>query len=170
MRISASDAKSVLHEAHSSWSRGDVEGTLAYYSDDLLYICNKGGIDGSPLAVSGKEHFRDFLLPIMETVDISTAVQQFQFEGQIGRALIGCHIRHRETGITHLSDYMQIMRFRNSQISRMFELHSLERMTALWQFVLCEEEAPHLTIAKPTPPASDQDWRKQLPPNWYRKG
>ena len=43
MSISASDARSVLHEAHSAWSEGDVEGTLAYYSDDLLYICNKGG-------------------------------------------------------------------------------------------------------------------------------
>lgn len=31
MSISATDAKSVLHEAHSAWSEGDVEGTLAYY-------------------------------------------------------------------------------------------------------------------------------------------
>lgn len=49
MRVTESEAKAILQEAHLAWCEGDVDGTLDYYCDDLTYICNTGGLDGAPL-------------------------------------------------------------------------------------------------------------------------
>lgn len=167
MGLTERDAKAILQAAHHAWTEGDVEGTLACYREDLTYVCNTGGIDGAPLEISGKVQFRDFLLPVMETVNSSTTVDQFRFEDETGRALIGCSLRHRKTGLELFGTYKQIVTFSGGKIMRMSEFHDASRMAAFWRLVLTEEEEPGLSIFRvPAQSETTLSWRGQLPPNW----
>lgn len=168
MRLTWREAETILDEAHLAWTDGDVEGTLACYCDDLTYVCNTGGIDGAPLTICGKAQFRDFLLPVMETLDSSSFVSQFEFDDQIGCALIDCHLRHRKTELTLVGTYSQIVTFKGGKLSRLEEVHDVSRMAAFWRLVLGEEEEPALTIFKvpAEPEYNPLSWRAQLPSGW----
>lgn len=171
MRLTLREAETILDEAHLAWTLGDVEGTLACYCDDLTYICNTGGLDGAPLTICGKAQFRDFLLPVMEMLDSSSAVSQFELDDQIGRAFIDCNLRHRKTGLALVGTYSQIVTYKRGKLSRMEEIHDVSRMDAFWRLVLGEEEEPALTIFKlPAEPQHNQlSWREQLPTGWPDK-
>lgn len=168
MHLTAIEAKAILQEAHSAWSVGDVDGTLACYCEELTYVCNTGGLDGQPLMVCGKAQFREFLLPVMEAVDSSTTISQFKFNDPTGRALIDCTLRHRKTGLELVGKYTQAVTFKRGRIWRLDELHDVARMAAFWQLVLSEEEAPTAKIIRP--PVSGEgnrtSWRQQLPSKW----
>lgn len=169
MHLTGREAEAILRKAHLAWTEGDIDGTLACYSDDLTYVCNTGAVDGGPLTISGKPQFRDFLLPVMETVASWTAVSQFKFDGQIGRALIECHLHHRKTGLSLVGTYSQIATFKRGMLSRMEELHDVSRMVSFWRLVLSEEEEPTSSIFRmPAGSRSELSWREQLPPNWHR--
>ena len=170
MRVTESEAKNILEQAHLAWSEGDLDGTLACYRDDLRYVCNTGGFDGSPLCISGKDQFRDFLLPVIETVDSLSTVSHFRLEGQVARAFIDCTLSHRNTGLQLVGNYTQIVTFERGKILQMEELHDVARMAAFWRLVLSEEEKPAASIFKRS--ANDRqgktDWRDQLPSGWPR--
>ena len=171
MRVTESEAKNVLEQAHQAWSEGDLDSTLACYCDDLRYVCNTGGFDGSPLCIAGKNQFRDFLLPVIETVDSLSTVSHFRLEGQVARAFIDCTLSHRNTGLQLVGNYTQIVTFERGKILRMDELHDVARMAAFWRLVLSEEEEPASSIFKAPLHLEGErvQWRDQLPKPWrYR--
>lgn len=169
MPLTSHEAEAVLQEAHQAWTEGDVDGTLACYRDDLTYVCNTGSLDGGPLTISGKAQFRDFLLPVMETVDSSSVVSRFRFDDEIGRAFIDCKLRHRKTGLGLVGTYSQIVTFKRAKLARVEEVHDVARMAAFWRLVLSEEEEPASSIFRaPARGKTEVNWRQQLPPNWHR--
>lgn len=171
MRVTESKARAVLEEAHLAWSAGDLDGTLACYVDDLRYVCNTGGFDGSPMCISGKNQFRDFLAPVMEAVDSHSTVSQFKLQQDSARAFIDCTLRHRSTGLQLVGNYTQIVTFASGKIMLMEELHDVARIAAFWSLVLSEEEEPAATIFEAPVDFTGErlQWRDQLPKPWgYR--
>lgn len=166
MGFSKASAEAALRDAHFAWSEGDLEATLACYSDDLKYVCDTGGFDGGPLAVIGKEQFRDFLRPVLQTLSSSSDVRHFTMTGEVGHSLVDCTLHHRITGQRLLGTYTQIARYRAGKICQMFEIHDLARMADFWRLVLSEEEEPAAAIVKAHERRSTS-WKDQLPKNWY---
>ncbi len=78
MELDEHKARIILDLTHAAWSRGDVEGVLAQYVDDLTWFCNAGGPDGGPLTVVGKQGLRDMLQPIADVAE-SVSVSEFPF-------------------------------------------------------------------------------------------
>ena len=130
-------AKSILEAAHAAWSRGDIEGVLSCYVDDLIFYCNTGGADGSPLTIEGKKDFRAFLLK-MQGTEGHAIVEYFRFTDGIGRALIRAVIRHKGTGHKLAGTFRQVVYYRNNQIAQLEEFHDAARMAAFWRLVAGE--------------------------------
>ncbi len=168
MPVNESYDEAVLQQAHLAWSKGDLDGTLACYSDNLRYVCNTGGFDGSPMCIAGKNQFRDFLAPVMETVDSHSTVSQFKLQDDSARAFIDCTLIHRNTGLQLVGTYTQIVTFERGKILQMDEFHDVARMAAFWRLVLSEEQEPASTIFKAPMDLGVErvQWRDQLPKSW----
>ena len=130
-------ARSILEAAHAAWSRGDVDGVLSCYVDDLIFWCNTGGPDGGPLTVEGKKDFRAFLLR-MKSAEGHSIVEFFRFSDGIGRALIRGVIRHKRTGHKLAGTFRQVVYYRDNKIARLEEYHDAARMAAFWRLVAGE--------------------------------
>lgn len=168
MSISRANAMATLNDAHSAWSEGDLDGTLACYTDDLKYVCDTGGYDGGPLVVVGKEQFRDFLRPVIEVVSSASVVRHFVLAGDVGHGFVDCDLHHRTTDRKLVGTYTQIARYRAGKICQLFEIHDIARMADFWRLVLSEEETPAAAIIRARQLRS-MSWTKQLPKNWYGK-
>ncbi len=163
-----SKEKAILAATHGAWNRMDLERTLSWYSDDLTYVCNTGGIAGGELVIRGKDQFRDFLRPVIETVESKTEITQFKIVDGVARASIDCTLRHRRSKLELVGTYIQIVRFVPGKISHLKEIHDAPRMAAFWKLVLAEDEEPAATV-KNAPELSKPDgWRNQLP--WRKRG
>jgi ketosteroid isomerase-like protein len=138
MTLNEHVAKAVLDAAHRAWSEGDVQGVLTHYVDDLVYVCNTGGIDGGALTIEGKAGMAAFLDPVVVVAQSMSVVESFQFHAGIGRARIASFTRHRNTGHTLSGSYRQIVSFRGSRICRLEEFHDAAKMAAFWRLVKSE--------------------------------
>ncbi len=78
MELDEHKARIILDLTHAAWSRGDVEGVLAQYVDDLTWFCNTGGPDGGPLTVVGKQGLRDMLQPIADVAESVSVSEYFR--------------------------------------------------------------------------------------------
>jgi ketosteroid isomerase-like protein len=130
-------AKSILESAHAAWSKGNIEGVLNCYVDDLTFWCNTGGPDGAPLTIEGKQAFRAFLLR-MQSAEGHSVVEFFRFWDGVGRAQIRGVIRHKLTGHKLAGSFRQVVYYRDNKIARLEEFHDAARMAAFWQLVAGE--------------------------------
>lgn len=131
-------ARTTLNATHAAWSKGDIDGVLAHYVDDLVYWCNTCGRDGSPLTIVGKADFRAFLEPIARIAESMSVPELFRFEDGVARAQVECYIKHRQTGLSLSGSYRQLAMFRGSQICRLEEFHDAAKMAAFWRLVAGE--------------------------------
>lgn len=168
MPFSDREAKDILDQIHSAWSDGDLEGTLACYADDLHYVCDTGGIAGGPLVITGKDQFRDFLQPVLESVKSTSTIDHFGFRRRVAHAFVSCTLTNRATGVKLVGNYTQIAKFRDGAISEMFEVHDVARMAAFWRLTLSEIDPPGAAVFKSLGAKKPIDWREQLPPTWPR--
>ena len=125
----------ILNRTHAAWSRGDVEGVLACYVDDLTYFCNTGAPDGGPLLIGGKQALREMLQSIVGVADSVSVPEYFRIADGTGRATIDCYIRHRTTGHTLVGSYRQLITYRGDRIERLEEFHDAAKMMAFWQMI-----------------------------------
>jgi len=130
--------RDILDAAHAAWSRGDVEGVLSQYVDDLTYWSNTGAPDGGPLTIVGKVALRKFLESIAEVADSGSVSEYFRLIEDVGRAKIECFIRHKQTGHTLVGSYRQVVTFRCDKIVRVDEYHDAARMAAFWRLIAGE--------------------------------
>ena len=128
-------ARLILDAAHAAWSRGDVEGVLDQYVDDLTYWCNTGGPDGGPLIIVGKDGLREMLNSIVAVAESVSVSEYFRFIDGTGRAKIECYIRHKTTGHTMVGSYRQVVTYRGGRISRTDEFHDAARMATFWRMI-----------------------------------
>lgn len=128
-------ARIILDGTHAAWSRGDVEGILTHYVDDLTYFCNTGGPDGGPLLINGKQGLREMLQPIVEVAESASVAEYFRFAEGTGRATIECYIRHRKTRHILVGSYRQLVTYQGNKIERLEEFHDAAKMIAFWRMI-----------------------------------
>ena len=135
MQVDEHKARIILDMSHAAWSRGDIEGVLRNYVDDLTYYCNTGGPDGGPLSVVGKQALRNMLQPIVEVAESVSVSEYFRYSDGVGRAMIECYIRHKTTHHTLVGSYRQLVTYRDDKIERMEEFHDAAKMIAFWKMI-----------------------------------
>jgi ketosteroid isomerase-like protein len=138
MTLDALRAREILDTAHAAWSRGDIEGVLAQYVDDLTYRCNTGGPNGAPLSIVGKRALRAFIESIAAVADSMSVTDYFRYQDGIGRASVECYIRHKGTGHMLAGSYRQIVTYRDGKIARSEEYHDAAKMAAFWRLIAGE--------------------------------
>jgi ketosteroid isomerase-like protein len=141
-------ARMILDLSHAAWSRGDVEGVLSNYVDDLTWFCNTGGADGGPLMVSGKQALRDMLQPIVDVAESVSVSEYFRYVDGVGRAKIECYIRHKTTRHMMVGSYRQLVTYRGDKIERMEEFHDAAKMVAFWKMISGEAAIKKALLAE----------------------
>lgn len=137
-------AHSLLDSAHNAWCRADIEAALSCYSEDFIYWCNAGSLDGVPYILEGKPAYRTFLRSIVSVAESRSVIDTFSFSDGIGRARIEAYIKHRRTGHSLSGTYRQIVTYRGRKIVRCEEYHDAAKMAAFWRMVKCDEAAVQL--------------------------
>lgn len=149
MEIDEHRARMILQATHAAWSRGDVEGLLTYFVDDVTYCCNTGAADGGALVVNGVSAYRKMLQPIVDVAESVSVPEYFRFADGVGRATIECYIRHKTTGHVLVGSYRQFVTYRGDKIERLEEFHDAAKMIAFWQMVYGETEIERTLLAQP---------------------
>ena len=139
MNLDEGAAATIIGAAHSAWSRGDLEGMLSWYCDDLTYFCNTGGPDGGALRLVGKSDLRAFLRPLLAVADCITTPATFTYRDGVGRAHIEVALRHLKSGHVLTGLYRQVIWFDGLQIAALEEFHDAARMRAFWAMVLLDD-------------------------------
>ncbi len=134
-------ARSLIDRAYLAWSRGDVEGVLAQYVDDLTFSSNVGGADGQPLVIVGKPAFRPFIQGMAESMDSASVLEHFRFANGIGHARVEYYVRDRRTKHALSGAFRQVTAFRNGKILRAEQFHDAALMATFWRLV-AHETAP----------------------------
>ena len=148
MQLDEHRARMILESSHAAWSRGDIEGVLSHYIDDLSYYCNTGGPDGGPLAIEGKQALREFLQKIADVAESVSVSEYFRFSDGVGRSKIECYIRHKTTHHSLVGSYRQLVTYRGGKISRMEEFHDAARMIAFWKMISDEAAIEKALLAE----------------------
>jgi ketosteroid isomerase-like protein len=149
MEIDEHRARLILNQTHAAWSRGDIEGVLSQYVDDLTYFCNTGGPDGGPLLITGKGALRDMLRSIVDVAESVSVPEYFRLADGVGRSTIECYIRHRTTRHVLVGSYRQLITYRGDRIERLEEFHDAAKMIAFWQMISGEAAIEKALLAQP---------------------
>lgn len=140
-KFQAQTARDVLDASHEAWCRGDIERLLSCYTDDLVYWCNAGSLEGTPYTVEGKPSYRTFLSSLVSVAEGASVTKYFQFQDGIGRAKIDGYMRHRRTGLVLSGSYRQIVTYRDRKIARLEEYRDAAKLAAFWRLASSEETA-----------------------------
>lgn len=148
MELDEHRARMILDSTHAAWSRGDVEGLLRYYVDDVSYFCNTGGPDGGPLLITGKQAYGEMLQMIADVAESVSVAEFFRFQDGVGRANVECYIRHKQTRHTLVGSYRQLITYRGDKIARTEEFHDAAKMIAFWRMVTGEAAIEKALLAE----------------------
>jgi ketosteroid isomerase-like protein len=148
MQLDEHRARMILESSHAAWSRGDVEGVLRHYADDLSYHCNTGGPDGGPLVIEGKQSLRNFLRAIVDVAESVSVPEYFRYSDGIGRSKIECYIRHKTTHHSLVGSYRQLVTYRDNRIARTEEFHDAAKMIAFWKMISGEAAIEKALLAE----------------------
>jgi ketosteroid isomerase-like protein len=98
--MSLDDDHAVFHLVHKLWADGDLAGTLALFSEDVLYLVNVDGL-AVPFASSsfGKEDLRHRLQLIGHIFHQEKfEVESYVHEADHSRSVVDVHNIHKATG------------------------------------------------------------------------
>jgi ketosteroid isomerase-like protein len=147
MTLDAASAREILDASHIAWSKGDVDGVLEHYLDNVTYWSNSGGLDGGALTFEGKAALRAFLQSIVDVAESMLVTDLFVLNGNVGRATVECYIRHKGTGHTLSGSYRQLVTFEGDKIAKVEEFHDAAKMAAFWRLIAGETaKQPPLTV------------------------
>lgn len=141
MTLDELTAREILDTAHVAWSRGDVDGMLRAYDEDVVYWCNTGGPDGNSLTIAGKAALREFLTSVSAVSESVCVSEYFRLINGVGRAKVEAFIRHRKTGHWLVGSFRQVVTFRGGRIVRVEEYHDAAKMAAFWRLIAGEPVA-----------------------------
>lgn len=123
--------------AHIRWSKGDLEGFLDLFTDDLLHTVNVDGL-AVPYAASalGKEDLRQRLQLLLHTFTVDKfESESFHDEGDHCRSVVVGHYCHRTTGeLLHVKIRFRVW-FRDGLIAHMSEHHDAPYVEAFERLV-----------------------------------
>lgn len=92
--------RAAVHRALERWAAGDLEGALAQFSEDILYLINVDGLAVPFVASSlGKEDLRQRLQLVADTFEQEKfEPESFVDEADHVRVLVVVENKHRNTG------------------------------------------------------------------------
>jgi ketosteroid isomerase-like protein len=126
-----------------AWANRDLEGTLGFFTEDVVHILN---IDGTvaPFAASveGKPALREKLLLLLDTFDVGTLIND-------GHRVEGCRASgsykftyiHRATGERLSGSFRFVIEQRGGLIFRMEEYHDAAYVEAFVRLVAMPKES-----------------------------
>lgn len=139
--LDAEAAYRIVEAVYMAWNRGDLEGLLDQYVDDLTFWSNVGGADGKPITIVGKPAFRTFITGIADESNSTSIMRHFWFRDGVARAKIDYCLQHKKTDATLSGSYRQLTFFRDGKIARVEQYHDAARTAAFWRLADDETES-----------------------------
>lgn len=131
--LTDTQARELIETSHQEWRRGNLEGLLAQYTDDMEFWCNAGDPSGKPVELRGKAAFGESLAAVLRSTHCTAHVLTFDYDGTCARV----HARYRMERIGSAAviegTYRQVIHYRDGLISRLEEYHDAGRLNAFWQ-------------------------------------
>jgi ketosteroid isomerase-like protein len=156
MQLNEYRARLIVDLAHSAWSRGDLDGVLAHYVDDLVYSSNTYGPNGSPLLIHGKAGLRAMLEPIAMSAECVSVPEYFKFADGVAKVRVQYYMHHRSTRHVLVGSFRQIVRFRGNKISHLEEFHDAARMTTFWNMTSHNAEIEKVLLGAGAQPSETE--------------
>ena len=130
--------RSAVLRALDCWAVGDLEGTLAAFSEDVLYLINVDGI-AVPYASSslGKEDLRHRLELVLDTFDKEVfEVESLSHEPDFTRVVVFAHYKHKSLGETLVARIRLRYWVKDGLIVRVDERRDAQYVEAFQRFIL----------------------------------
>lgn len=125
MELSEPQALEIFLGIHAAWNARNLERTLSFYTDDIVYWNNLGP-QGGPVETRGKDKLRDYLL-FWKDKKVVTIPGAFTFNDGVGRG----HVSYRiEDGQTHVATYRQVFKYRGPAVCRLEDYVDSEPLKA----------------------------------------
>lgn len=126
-------ARTLIESAHSAWSRGDLDGMLAQFSDDMEFWSNVGDPSGGPIEFKHKNDFRQSLEAVLHTTKSKSRLVSFRFDGEVAHVRASIRMESLVCGAKYVAAYRQIVRYQRLRISRIEEYHDAGLLNAFWK-------------------------------------
>lgn len=130
--------RSAVLRALDCWGAGDLEGTLAAFSEDVLYLINVDGI-AVPYASSslGKEDLRHRLELVLDTFDKEVfEIESLVHESEFTRAVVFAHYKHKNLGERLIARIRLRYWVKDGLIVRVDERRDAQYVEAFQRFIL----------------------------------
>lgn len=124
--------------ALTRWAACDLEGTLAQFAEDVLYLINVDGI-AVPYASSslGKEDLRHRLELVVELFDKQVfEVESLSHEPEFTRVVVFAHYKHKNSGEILMARIRLRYWVKNGLIARVEERRDAQYVEAFQRFIL----------------------------------
>lgn len=129
--------RSAVLRALDCWAAGDLEGTLAAFSEDVLYLINVDGI-AVPFASSslGKEDLRHRLELVLNTFDKEVfTIESLIHESEFTRAVVFADYKHKNSGERLIARIRLRYWVKNGLIARVDERRDAQYVEAFQRFI-----------------------------------
>ncbi len=130
--LTDAQASALIEKSHEQWRRGNLEGLLSQYTDDMEYWCNAGDPGGGPVELKGKAAFGESLAAVLRSTCCDSHILTFAYDGEVARTTAFYRLERIGTAVVLDGTYRQIVYFKRGLISRLEEYHDAGRLTAFW--------------------------------------
>jgi len=122
----------VVKASLEAWGRRDIEQSLSYMDDDVVFTFNAGeGQLQLAGTCQGKDQVRPRLQEILDLFDFQAlVVESLRDDGEAIRTSMLFYYRHKASGLTVEGRYRQVMRVENGRIVRVDEYHDAAAVEA----------------------------------------
>jgi ketosteroid isomerase-like protein len=127
----------VLEAAYACWAARDLAGTLAMFSEDVVFAIHLPP-DVVPFAgeVKGRDELALRLRPIIDEFDFLEYVPlQIVAQGESFHSRVRFHYRHKATGLDYGGRMRHVWRVEGDQIVRFEEYHDAERVRTFFRLL-----------------------------------
>lgn len=135
--------RAAVHKALERWAAGDLEGALAQFSEDIVYLINVDGLAVPFVSSSlGKEDLRQRLQLLLDTFTVDLfKPDRIVAEGDHYRSVVEASYTHKTTAEVLSVRIRFRVWFRSGLIYRMDEHHDAAYVEAFQRFVFHMQNA-----------------------------
>lgn len=153
MRVRAS-ATIIVECAYSAWAARDLEGTLAWFADDVNFVIHLPPEIGPFVGeVTGKTNLEPRLKGILDEFDFLEYVPlQIRADGDTCYSRVRYHYRHKVTGLEIEGTMRHVCRVAVDQITRFEEFHDAERVRTFMRLASRSIARRSAASSRPTGP------------------
>jgi ketosteroid isomerase-like protein len=133
----------LLLDCLEAWANRDLEGTLSFFTEDIVHILN---IDGAAVpcaaSVEGKPALREKLLLLLDTFDVDALTNDtYRVEGGRASGSYKFTYIHRASGERLSGSFRFVIEQRDGLIFRMEEYHDAAYVEAFVRLVAMPKES-----------------------------